>query len=127
MLNKTAFAVAALFVFIGFSVGAAPSSALAATYYVSPTGSDSNNGLSTSTPWQTLAKVNASSFNAGDSVLLQGGQTFAGCLTFTPANLAGNKNNPFTIASYGTGQATVQATVACWVPVLPRTARGQLS
>ncbi|MEZ4738108.1 MAG: hypothetical protein R2818_01840 [Flavobacteriales bacterium] len=32
--------------------------ALSATiYYVSPTGNDSNNGTSTSTPWRTIARV----------------------------------------------------------------------
>src|SRR4030043_1897423 len=44
------------------------SEAQAATYYVDATnGNDSNNGLSESTPWKTIAKVNASNFNPGAS------------------------------------------------------------
>ena len=38
-------------------------------YYVSNSGSDSNNGTSTSTPWKTIAHVDAHTFNPGDSVL----------------------------------------------------------
>jgi hypothetical protein len=42
------------------------SDAWAATYYVDATnGNDANNGLSIETPWQTIAKVNASRFNPG--------------------------------------------------------------
>ena len=35
------------------------SPALAPTYFVSPTGADTNSGTSLSTPWRTVAKVNA--------------------------------------------------------------------
>jgi hypothetical protein len=45
----------------------------ATSYYVSNSGSDLNNGTSTGTPWQTLAKVNAQSFNPGDAIYLQRG------------------------------------------------------
>ena len=48
----------------------------ATTYYVSPSGSDSNPG-SASAPWQTIARVNRASLAAGDTVLFQGGQTFS--------------------------------------------------
>lgn len=38
----------------------------AATYYVDGTnGNDSNNGTSELTPWQTIAKINASKLNSG--------------------------------------------------------------
>jgi len=40
-------------------VGAMPG----AIFYVSPSGNDTNDGLSTSSPWKTITKVNASSFN----------------------------------------------------------------
>jgi hypothetical protein len=43
------------------------SEAWAATYYVDATnGNDANNGTSESTPWKTIAQVNASTFNPGD-------------------------------------------------------------
>ena len=51
-------------------------------YYVSPAGSDSNNGTSATSPWQTIAKVNSFAFPQGSTVSFQGGQTFTGCLTF---------------------------------------------
>jgi len=83
--------------------------AAAATYYVSPTGSDSNNGTSTSTPWQTITKVNSAHFVAGDSILFQGGQTFTGALVFSYAtNIpASSTTTPITVGSYGTGAAEI--------------------
>lgn len=75
------------------------------TYYVSAVGSDSNNGTSTATPWQTLAKLGgAGLFNQGDTILLRGGDTFTGHLA--PAN-TGSTLNPITIGSYGVGRATL--------------------
>ncbi|HUC87424.1 MAG TPA: hypothetical protein VMR75_03870, partial [Candidatus Saccharimonadales bacterium] len=44
------------------------------TYYVSPNGSNSNNGTSASSPWQTVSKVNSFCPKPGDIVLFQGGQ-----------------------------------------------------
>jgi hypothetical protein len=76
------------------------------TYFVSPTGSDSNNGLSAAAPWQTITKVNASSFVAGNSILFQGGQTFSGTIT---APSGGTSANPVTIGSYGSGVATISS------------------
>ncbi|MCI5825312.1 MAG: hypothetical protein MR006_01425 [Arcanobacterium sp.] len=46
------------------------------TYYVSASGSDSNNGTSEATPFQTLAKINTLTLQAGDKVLLKRGDTF---------------------------------------------------
>lgn len=84
--------------------------ATATTYYVSPSGSDSNSGTSASSPWQTIAKVNSSTFAAGSSVEFQGGQTFSGCLVFTTGNVPGSSaSTPFTVTSYGTGQATIKS------------------
>jgi len=87
----------------------AMTTASAAIYYVSPTGSDSNNGTNTSTPWQTIAKVNTAHFVAGDSVLFQGGQTFTGALVFSYAtNIPTSSTaNPITVGSYGTGAAKI--------------------
>jgi len=87
----------------------AVTSASATTYYVSPTGLDTNNGTNTSTPWQTIAKVNAAHFVAGDSVLFQGGQTFTGAPIFSYAtNIpVSSATNPITVGSYGTGAAEI--------------------
>lgn len=49
----------------------ASSKTSAATYYLSPTGNDSNNG-SSSTPWQTITKAN-SIVTSGDTVMFKDG------------------------------------------------------
>ncbi|MFC7619352.1 right-handed parallel beta-helix repeat-containing protein [Microlunatus sp. GCM10028923] len=90
-------------------VGQAPAAqAAATTYYVSPTGNDSNSGTSSSQPWKTIAKVNGSVFGAGSTVSFQGGASFAGCLAFNPTNVPGSSaSTPFKVNSYGSGQATI--------------------
>ena len=80
------------------------------TYYVSPSGNDSNSGLSSTAAWKTVAKVNSSYFNGGDSVLFQGGQTFAGCLSFSGSNVTSSSTSTFIIGSYGTGKFTLNST-----------------
>ena len=77
-----------------------------ATYYLSPSGSDTNNGTSTSTPWKTLDKVNAmgSSLTPGSIVLLQRGATFRGKLSLPSS---GTPAARITIGAYGTGAAPV--------------------
>lgn len=77
------------------------------TYYVNgSTGSDSNRGRSSASPWQTLAKVNATNFLPGDKILFAGGQTYTGQLAIA-ANMPGKATKPITIGSYGTGRATI--------------------
>ncbi len=73
-------------------------------YYISPSGSDTNSGTSTSSPWRTLGKVNSTVLNPGEAVLFQGGQTFSGVLT--PRG-SGNSSNSTLYSSYGTGKATI--------------------
>ncbi len=80
---------------------AAPGLAAAATYYVDAlAGSDSAAGTSATTAWRTLAKVNATTFNPGDSVLFQTGQSWAGQLH--PLG-SGTAAAPIVISSYGGG------------------------
>ena len=50
----------------------------ASTYYISPSGDDRMSGLSVSTPWQSVSKVNSVSFQPGDRILFEGGQLFQG-------------------------------------------------
>src|SRR5947209_7688114 len=92
----TAFAALAL---------AAAGHALAATYYVSPSGSDSNAGTSSSAPWRTVGHVNNAWLQPGDSVLFAGGQTF-GDATLMPAQ-SGSSGAPITFGSFGSGQANL--------------------
>ncbi len=75
---------------------------VAATYYVSATGNDSNNGTSQATAWRTIARVqqNGATFQPGDQILFQRGGTFPGHLTI---NSNGSAAAPIVIGSYGTG------------------------
>ena len=85
----------------------------ASTYYVSPTGSDSNAGTSQSSPWKTLAAVDNFAFNAGDNILFQGGASFSGSIYFDNAvsgtSSSGALVSPISLGSYGTGRATINA------------------
>ena len=66
---------------------------------MSPAGSDSNDGLTQTTPWQSIWKINTFVFG-DDSVYLEGGQTFTGSIDreFTL---------PILISSYREGKATI--------------------
>ena len=76
--------------------------ATATDYYVSSSGNDSANGLSSSTPWRTISKVNAefSKLNPGDRILFKRGDVFYGTITVSKS---GTASSPITISSYGTG------------------------
>ena len=82
-------------------IGAYEYKIVSTSYYISSSGgSDSNTGLSQAQAWATLAKVNISTFNPGDSVLFKRGDTFRGYLLF-PSN--GSVGNHIVIDAYGTG------------------------
>lgn len=90
--------------------------AQATDYYVSMYGSDSNNGLSTSTPWKSLNKLNASfpMMNPGDRVLLRRQDIFYGSINVTKS---GTYGSPITIGTYGSGAKPVVTgfiTVSSW-------------
>jgi hypothetical protein len=76
-------------------------------YYVSNSGSDSNNGVSTSSPWKTVAHVVAfePSLRAGDCVLFQRGGVWSEELKIS--NVHGTQTNPITFGNYGTGNLPV--------------------
>jgi hypothetical protein len=76
----------------------------ATTYYVSPLGLDTNPGTSPQAPWQTIAKLNSWYFVPGDTILFQGGQSFAGTLT---VGQSGSAAAAISFGSYGTGSATI--------------------
>jgi hypothetical protein len=79
----------------------------AATYYVAATGSDSNNGTSSGTPWKTIAKVAGfqGSLKPGDKVLFNGGDVWNEDLILTACN--GSSGNPIIFSTYGTGRAII--------------------
>src|ERR1035437_4204072 len=80
--------------------------ASATDYYISSSGNDSNNGLSSSTPWKTITKVNSSfsTLKPGDRILFNRGDTFYGTLIVTAS---GSPGNPITIGAYGTGETPI--------------------
>jgi hypothetical protein len=78
------------------------------TFYLSPLGNDSADGLSEASAWKSLARANLERFQAGDQLLLQGGAQFDGQLLFLPED-AGTKDSPVTVATYGSGRATIKA------------------
>ena len=81
-------------------------SARAAEYYVSANGNDAETGTASGRAWQTLDRAGKQAFQAGDRLLLHGGDTFASNL-----ELHGTRTEakPITLTSYGKGRATIQA------------------
>lgn len=80
------------------------------TYYISSsTGSDSNDGLSSGSPWATLGKVyskcvSVSKFQPGDSVLLKAGDSWnSGPLVISGVANTGTAGSRITIGRYGEG------------------------
>lgn len=77
------------------------SPAWATNYYVDAVnGSDQNNGQSTSTAWQSITKVNSTTFQAGDRICFKRGDIWRETLN-VPSS--GESGNPVTFCSYGTG------------------------
>ena len=90
----------------------------AATYYVSPTGNNANNGTSQATAWQNIDRVNQINFNLqpGDRILFQRGGVYRGKLSI---NSNGTASNYIEIGAYGTGAKPVisgSVAVTGWVP-----------
>jgi hypothetical protein len=81
---------------------------LAHTYYISSTGNDANAGTSPAAAWRSTAKANSHRYSPGDTLLLEGGHTYAGGLYFHPGNFQG-KGAPMVISSFGSGRATIDA------------------
>ena len=79
------------------------------TYYVSPSGDDGNPGTAPDNAWQSIAKVNGTAFQPGDTILFQGGATFAGSLTLDPTHEPGSAAAPITFGSYGGGTAVISS------------------
>jgi hypothetical protein len=68
-------------------------------YFVDATGgSDAAAGTSEGTAWQTISKVNAASFSAGDSIAFKRGEEWRE--TLTPPS-SGSSGSPITFTAYG--------------------------
>ena len=84
--------------------------ALATDYYVSPSGNDSNSGLSQSSAWKTLTKINTTDFGGGGNTIhLEGGKIFEGNIELNWQDWASSEN-PNVLTSYGSGKATIKST-----------------
>ena len=77
----------------------------ATTYYIDFSwGNDSSAGTSIFTPWQTINKINNSSFQGGDSILFKRGEVWKERLVFPSS---GNAFSPIVIGSYGEGNLPI--------------------
>jgi hypothetical protein len=66
-------------------------SSWAATFYVDAAGGvDTNDGLSPATAWKTVAKVNGSTFAAGDQILFKRGGVWNESLVPPSSGASGN-------------------------------------
>ena len=74
-----------------------------ATYYISASGCDTNDGLTPETPWQTIKKLN-STIKGGDTVCFKRGDIFFGQIRAPKENDSGN---PTTYKAYGEGTKPV--------------------
>jgi Right handed beta helix region len=83
----------------------APPSISGTTYYVSPSGSDSNSGTSPGQAWRTISKVNYAPLRPGDGVLFQGGASFSD--DDLMPNYSGAAGRPVVFGSYGSGKAEI--------------------
>lgn len=73
----------------------------AQTYYVNASdGNDSNSGTSPNKAWASLNKVNAESFNPGDSILFKAGEIWNGQLLIDDK---GTESEPIIYKRYGEG------------------------
>jgi hypothetical protein len=77
--------------------------ASATTYYVSSSsGSDANSGTASTSAWQTIAHVNAQTFQPGDSILFRRGDVWNESLVPPSSGASGN---PIAFDAYGSGPA----------------------
>ena len=83
-----------------------PATLFAATYYVANDGLDSNNGTSSTTPWQTIAKVNGKTFSHGDAILFKCGGTWREELIIKNSGTS-DTGGRITFGAYGTGNKPV--------------------
>lgn len=84
-----------------------PYTAAAATYYISAAGSDSADGLTTGTAWQTVANLNAGTGCAADAIYaFRRGDTFGQVIL----PCSGTSGHPVTITAYGAGVAPMFTT-----------------
>ncbi|MBK5192606.1 MAG: right-handed parallel beta-helix repeat-containing protein [Flavobacteriaceae bacterium] len=78
------------------------------TYFVSPSGNDTNTGISPQDAWQSISKINSIDLKPGDAVLFEGNNSYNGNIYLDDKD-GNNSANAIKISSYGTGKATINA------------------
>lgn len=107
MKNRTAtLGLCLLALALGVLLALGPS-AQAATYYVSPGGSDSASGRTPAHAWQTVEEVNRSHLRPGDRVLFRGDSSFFddALMPGWGVDASGTPEHPIEFGSYGQGHA----------------------
>lgn len=90
--------------FIPFPFTSHSTGRTAKTFYVKNSGSDAASGLDTTNAWQTISKVNASTFIPGDTIKFKSSQVFVGTIALSDS---GSITAPIVITSYGGGRAKI--------------------
>ena len=93
--------------FDGYQHSATATATASTTYYVSSSGSDSNDGTSSSTPWRTLSKASQFTYSGGNSILLKRGDTWSNETLYLHGN--GTAANPIIVGAYGSGAKPIIA------------------
>jgi len=79
------------------------------SYYVDNNGDDSNDGLTPSTPWKTIGKVNSAMLNSiinnGDDIYFNRGDTFDD--TYLLMRKCGTASDTMIVGAYGTGSRPI--------------------
>lgn len=78
------------------------------TYYISPTGNDTNSGNTPDDAWKSIEKINSMMLEPGSRIYFEGGSEFTGTLTLTQED-ANDASNPIIISSFGNGKAKILA------------------
>ncbi len=75
----------------------------ATLYYMSASGNDNNNGLSSGLAWKTITKLNSmmKSFLPGDEILFERGSYFTGQIN---VNVSGDNRDPIIFGAYSEGR-----------------------
>ncbi|MEI6753267.1 MAG: right-handed parallel beta-helix repeat-containing protein [Paludibacter sp.] len=89
-------------IFVLFLSGLFSIKAIATNYYISASGNDAANGLTTTTPWQSIAKLNSafSTIPAGSTIYFKRGDVFYGSVNI---NKSGTNGSLVILSAYGTG------------------------
>jgi hypothetical protein len=85
-----------------------PAQVLGGVYYLSTSGDDSNDGVSESTPWRSIFKLNRTAFSPGDVILFKRGDIWDGsdAAPIIPLT-SGTAAAPIMWGAYGTGKNPV--------------------